>query len=86
LQTRRRKQSRYFYGNCGENDEAVSGSQHLLGGLESEETAVNHGGELPNVQLPGNGEQLPIDGEQLSDDGEQLPDQLPGDGEQLRTW
>jgi len=56
LQARRRKQSRYFYGNCEENDEAVSGSQHLPEGLEAEESAVNHDGELPNVQLPGDGE------------------------------
>jgi len=93
LQARRRKQSRYFYGNCGENDEAVSGSQQLPGGLEAEEPAVNHGGELPNVQIPSDGEQLPGDGEQLPGDGEQLPvdgeqlpvdsEQLPGDGEHL---
>jgi len=37
LQVGRRKQSWYFYENCGENDEAVSGSQHLPGGLETEE-------------------------------------------------
>jgi len=62
-------------------------------GLEAEGPAVNHGGELPNIQIPGDGEQLPVDGEQLPVDGEQLPvdgeqlpvdsEQLPDDGEQL---